>query len=81
MELTPNTSVDQNIFDYDQKSGVSGSLSRLGSKEKVPLIFNPQIVNPIQTNCVWINKNSSSISMTKVYLSWWIMFDMVCEPL
>ena len=33
------------------------------------------------TNCVWMNKNSSPESMTKVYLSWRIMFDMVCEPL
>ena len=33
------------------------------------------------TNCVWMNKNSSPKSMTKVYLSWKIMFDMVCEPL
>ena len=32
-------------------------------------------------NCVWMNKNSSPESMTKVYLSWRIMFDMVCEPL
>ena len=35
----------------------------------------------IITNCERINKNSSSISMTKVCLSWRIMFDMVCEPL
>ena len=33
------------------------------------------------TNCAWMNKNSSPKSMTKVYLSWRIMFDMVCEPL
>ena len=33
------------------------------------------------TNCVWMNKNSSTKSMMKVYLSWRIMFDMVCEPL
>ena len=33
------------------------------------------------TNCVWMNKNSSPESMSKVYLSWRIMFDMVCEPL
>ena len=33
------------------------------------------------TDCVWMNKNSSPNSMTKVYLSWRIKFDMVCEPL
>ena len=33
------------------------------------------------SNCVWMNKNSSPKSMTKVYLSSRIMFDMVCEPL
>ena len=33
------------------------------------------------SNCVQMNKNSSPESMMKVYLSWRIMFDMVCEPL
>ena len=33
------------------------------------------------TNCVWMNKNTSHKTMTKVYISWRIMFDMVCEPL
>ena len=35
----------------------------------------------ILPNCVWMNKNSSPKLMTKVFLSWRIMFDMVCEPL
>ena len=35
----------------------------------------------VSTNCVWMKKNTSSKSMTKVYLSLRIMFDMVCEPL
>ena len=42
---------------------------------------NRSSANAYVTNCVWMNKNSSSKSMTKVYLSWRIMFDMVCEPL
>ena len=42
---------------------------------------NLLLTKPYIPNCVWMNKNSSPKSMMNVYLSWRIMFDMVCEPL
>ena len=51
------------------------------STSKISVIQILESTLTLITNCVWMNKNSSPKSMTKVYLSWIIMFDMVCEPL